>query len=411
MDFDLQALTAQFVRYAKMNTRSDATTGSVPSTPAQTEFAHVLVADLTAAGFQDVQLLANGFVVATIPANAAAPVIGWIAHVDTADFNSVHVQPQVHRAYSGAPIKFGNGLVLDSATFPDLTARVGQTLITTDGTTLLGADDKAGIVAAINAGRYLLAHPEVQHGTIKLAFGPDEEIGQGADRFDVTSFGADFAYTLDNGAVGDLEYETFNAAECQIHIVGKSVHPGSAKGQLINALKVAQQIDQALPQKQVPEQTADYEGFFLLDSLHGDVGAADMTYIVRDFDLTAFRQRCHLLQAIVDGLNDQGAAIAITTKWTDQYFNMGPALTTFPLPVDLAKAAYAEVGLKLRVVPFRGGTDGSKLTAMGLPTPNLFNGGANFHGPYEYVTAEAMATLAETLVTIANLAPSFTPAK
>lgn len=411
MQFDLQTLTAQFVRYAKINTRSDATTGAVPSTPMQTDFAQMLVADLTAAGFQDVELLQNGFVVATVPATTAGPVIGWIAHVDTADFNSVHVNPQVHVNYSGVPIELANGLVLDADAFPDLKSCIGQTLITTDGTTLLGADDKAGIVAAINAGCYLLAHPEIQHGTIKLAFGPDEEIGQGADRFDVSAFGANFAYTLDNGAVGDLEYETFNAAECQIHIVGKSVHPGSAKGQMINALKVAQRIDQALPQDEVPEKTADYEGFFLLDSLRGDVGAADMTYIVRDFDLEGFHARCALLQGIVEQLNAQGAAIAITTKWTDQYFNMGPALTKFPLPVDLAKAAYVALGLKLRVVPFRGGTDGSKLTAMGLPTPNLFNGGGNYHGPYEYVTAEAMATLAKTLVTIAQLAPDFIQSK
>ncbi|WP_127849535.1 peptidase T [Lacticaseibacillus hulanensis] len=408
MNFDLDAITRQFVRYAAINTRSDASSTTVPSTPGQTMLARVLQADLRAAGLTDVTLLDNGFVTATVPATTAGPTIGWVAHLDTADFNSDCVRPQVLPQYAGTTVKLGtSGLVLDPDVFPELRQLRGQTLITTDGTTLLGADDKAGITAAVQAAAYLVRHPELPHGKVRLAFGPDEEIGTGADRFDVAQFAADFAYTLDNGRVGDLEYETFNAAECQIHIVGKSVHPGAARGQLINALKVAQMIDQALPETEVPERTANYEGFFLLDSLQGDVGAADMTYIVRDFDMDHFRKRCAQLQGIVDRLNAAHAAVAITTQWHDQYYNMGPALAKFPLPVDVAKAAYAKLGLQLRVVPFRGGTDGSKITALGLPTPNLFNGGGNFHGPYEYVTSEAMATLAETLVTIATLAPGF----
>lgn len=410
MQFDLDKITERFVRYAQVNTRSDASSKQVPTTPGQTVLAHMLMADLQAIGLSDVELQTNGYVTATLPANLPAGqrqprTIGWIAHLDTADYPSERVRPEVHKQYAGQVIHYSGNpdLALDPAQFPALQKLRGQTLITSDGTTLLGADDKAGIVGAVTAAQYLLAHPEQKHGRIRLGFGPDEEIGRGATRFDVARFGCDFAYTLDNGDPGDLEYETFNAAQAQIHITGKSVHPGNAKGQMINALTVARRIAAALPEDDVPERTDGYAGFFLLDHLAGDVASADMTYIIRDFDTDKFRARCAQLRAIVDQLNAEHAAVAITLQMQDQYYNMGPALEKYPYPLQLAKKAMRASGLTVRTVPFRGGTDGSIITAKGMPTPNLFNGGGNFHGPYEYVTAEAMAKLAETLVNVATL--------
>ncbi len=401
--FSVQSITARFVRYAKINTRSDPNSTATPTTPGQTELARTLVTDLQQLGFADVTLLANGYVTATVPATKAdARTIGFIAHLDTAAFASERVAPQVHPNYDGQAVSLG-ALTLDPDVFPQLKKLRGQTLITGDGTTLLGADDKAGIVGAIAAGQYLLAHPEIPHGPVRFGFGPDEEIGKGAHQFDVAQFGAEFAYTLDNGAPGDLMFETFNAAQAVIEITGKSVHPGEAKDQLINALKVAQRIDGALPAKEVPEKTAGYEGFFLLDELTGDVGHARMQYIVRDFDATKFAARKQLLQQIVADLNAAHAAVAITTTWTEKYRNMGEVLAKVPRSLDLAKVAYAKQGLPVHIVPFRGGTDGSIITAKGMPTPNLFNGGANFHGPYEYVTAENIAQLAGVIVQIVAL--------
>ncbi|WP_155287049.1 peptidase T [Lacticaseibacillus zhaodongensis] len=410
MHIDLAGITNRFVRYAQVDTRSDARSTTVPTTVGQKHLADMIRIDMVTLGLVDIEMHDNGYVTATLPANLPAGTpepdpIGWIAHLDTADFPSAHVKPEVHRSWDGKAIDLPGvpGMKLDPEAFPALKKLVGQTIITTDGTTLLGADDKAGIVGALSAAHYLTLHPNLKHGKIRLAFGPDEEIGRGATRFDVKRFGCKFAYTLDNGDPGDLEYETFNAAQAKIHITGKAVHPGNAKGKMINALTVARRIAAALPESEVPEQTSGYEGFYLLDQLTGSVGSADMTYIIRDFDSAKFNSRCAKLAAIVEKLNAEHAAVAIDLQITNQYTNMGPALEKYPYPLKLAKDAIAASGLTVRTIPFRGGTDGAIITAKGMPTPNLFNGGGNFHGPYEYVSVEGIGKLAETLVNIATL--------
>jgi len=403
---DLAAIQADFLSYVHIDTRSDAASTHIPTTPGQTQLARQLVQQLQALGLVDVQLnAANGFVTATLPSNISkmVPSIGWIAHLDTADFAASPAHPQVHPHYDGQPIIFANGLVLSMAAFPDLARYLGETLITTDGQTLLGADDKAGIAGAIGAIRTLLAHPEIPHGVIKLAFGPDEEIGQGADHFDATGFATDFAYTLDNGALGQIEYETFNASQATITIQGTAVHPGEAKGLLVNALTIAQAIDAALPRFERPEYTSDDEGFYLLDEMHGTVAAATLTYIIRDFDDAHFAAREATLRKIVAELNATFATPRIELTFKKQYANMATIINQDRYPVTLAERAIRSVGLTPHIVPFRGGTDGSKISFMGIPTPNLFNGGMNFHGPFEVVSTEAMGKLAETLVAVATL--------
>ena len=403
---DLAAIQNDFLNYVQVDTRSDSTSDQIPTTPGQTQLAQQLVQELQTLGLVDVQLnVANGFVTASLPSNVAieVPSIGWIAHLDTADFAASPAHPQVHPHYDGQPIAFDNGLVLSPAAFPGLTRYIGETLITTDGHTLLGADDKAGIASAIGAVRTLLAHPELKHGLIKLAFGPDEEIGQGADHFDAAGFATDFAYTLDNGDLGQIEYETFNAAEAKIVIHGTAVHPGEAKGLMVNALSLAHAIDGALPQFERPEYTGDYEGFFLLNDLQGTVDTATMTYIIRDFDAAGFTARKAQLAKIVHELNTQFDTPKIELTFKAQYANMAEIINQDRYPLDLAEAAIRAVGLTPKTIPFRGGTDGSKISFQGIPTPNLFNGGMNFHGPYEVVSTEAMGKVAETLIAIATL--------
>ncbi|WP_390406352.1 peptidase T [Lacticaseibacillus jixiensis] len=409
MAIALPALQADFLRYVQINTRSDehAAINRVPTTSGQTVLAKMLVAQLTAMGLQAVQLNPNnGYVTATLPANTTkkAPTIGFIAHLDTADYNADAVHPQLHPHYQGENIQWANGLKLTVEDFPALKQYFGQTLITGDGTTLLGVDDKAGIAAAIAAIRALQAQPALQHGAVKLAFGPDEEIGRGADRFDVPGFAADFAYTLDNGNLGDIEYETFNAAQAEVTIQGVSVHPGEAKGLMVNALSLAIALDQALPALERPEYTAEREGFNLLLQLDGTVAHARAVYIIRDFDHDHFLARKAQFVAAIKALNAAYASPRITYTMSDQYYNMADIIAKDMTPVHLAEAAIRQVGLTPQIVPFRGGTDGSKITYQGLPTPNLFNGGINFHGPYEAVSLEAMGKLAETLVAIATLA-------
>ncbi|KRM71659.1 peptidase T [Lacticaseibacillus brantae] len=403
---DLSAIQTDFLNYVQIDTRSDVQSTQIPTTPGQTELAQLLVQQLQVLGMSDVQLNpTNGFVTATLPSNTTqtVPSIGWIAHLDTADFAASPAHPQVHPHYDGRPIVFANGLVLSTERFPDLKRYLGETLITTDGQTLLGADDKAGIAGAIGAVRTLLAHPELSHGMIKLAFGPDEEIGQGADHFDAADFATDFAYTLDNGALGQIEYETFNAAQATITIQGTAVHPGEAKGLMVNALTIAQAIDRALPQFERPEFTSDYEGFYLLDELQGTVDRATMTYIIRDFDATQFAARQATLVKIVTAINAQFGAERIKMVIKSQYANMATIINQNRYPVTLAERAIRAVGLTPKIVPFRGGTDGSKISFQGIPTPNLFNGGMNFHGPFEVVSTEAIGKLAETLVAIATM--------
>lgn len=401
-------LVQRFMTYVKKETRSDSTSSTVPTTVSQTTFANDLVVELTNLGLADVQLNStNGFVTATLPSTTShqVPTIGFIAHIDTADFNAVNIQPQIHSAYDGEELELHPelGIKLSPIDFPNLKNYIGETLITTDGTTLLGADDKAGIAEIITACAYFIQHPEIEHGTIKIAFGPDEEIGRGADLFDVANFDADFAYTIDSGTVGRLEYETFNAAEAKITIKGKSVHPGTAKNTLLNALKVALDFDAHLPQNEVPEKTAGYEGFYLLNNLSGDVEEAKLTYIIRDHNHETFIKRKELFEKLALKMNLALGYEAICLVLKDQYYNMGEIIQKKPEIIQLAIEAMENLGIKAIVEPFRGGTDGSKISYLGLPCPNLFTGGENFHGRYEFISVESMEKATATIIEISQL--------
>ncbi|MEF9936083.1 peptidase T [Carnobacterium sp.] len=401
-------LIPRFLRYVKTETRSDATSKTVPSTQSQVEFAQTLKEELADLGMSQVSYNEkNGFVTATLPSNCdkEVPTIGFIAHMDTADFNAVNVNPQFHENYNGEEIILSatENIRLAPNDFPNLKNYIGQTLITTDGTTLLGADDKAGIAEIMTAMEILLKDKTIKHGTIKVAFGPDEEIGIGADLFDVANFGADFAYTMDGGPVGELEYESFNAAQAEIKIQGKNVHPGTAKNTMVNALKLALKMDAALPQDEVPEKTDGREGFFHLVSMSGEVEEAQMTYIIRDHDHDKFIARKNQLQDIANKINEESGSERVNVTLFDQYYNMKDIIEKDLTIVDLAEKAMINLGIKPIIEPIRGGTDGSKLSFMGLPTPNIFAGGENFHGRYEFVAVESMRKATDVIVEIAKL--------
>ncbi len=401
-------LIPRFLRYVKTETRSNATSKTVPSTQSQVEFAQTLKEELADLGMSQVSYNEkNGFVTATLPSNCdkEVPTIGFIAHMDTADFNAVNVNPQFHENYNGEEIILSatENIRLSPNDFPNLKNYIGQTLITTDGTTLLGADDKAGIAEIMTAMEILLKDKTIKHGTIKVAFGPDEEIGIGADLFDVANFGADFAYTMDGGPVGELEYESFNAAQAEIKIQGKNVHPGTAKNTMVNALKLALKIDAALPQDEVPEKTDGREGFFHLVSMSGEVEEAQMTYIIRDHDHDKFIARKNQLQDIANKINEESGSERVNVTLFDQYYNMKDIIEKDLSIVDLAEKAMINLGIKPIIEPIRGGTDGSKLSFMGLPTPNIFAGGENFHGRYEFVAVESMRKATDVIVEIAKL--------
>ena len=401
-------LIDRFIRYVKKETRSDEASTTVPSTPSQTEFLKDLVEELVELGYQDVRLNPkNSFVTATIPATTAkeVPVVGFIAHVDTADFEARNVQPQFHENYDGEAIvldKEGK-FVLSPKDFPNLKNYVGKTLITTDGTTLLGADDKAGVSEIVTAGAYLLAHPEIEHGKIRVAFGPDEEIGRGADLFDVEEFGCDFAYTMDGGPVGELEYESFNAAQAEITIQGKNVHPGTAKDTMVNALEIARQFQNALPEFEVPEHTSGREGFYHLMYANGVVEEAKLVYIIRDHDRTLFEAKKAYLQLVADRLNASLDSNRISIDMKDQYYNMAEIIEKDFRAVEVAQKAMENLSITPIIEPIRGGTDGSKISFMGLPTPNIFTGGENFHGRYEFVAVESMEKARDVIIKIAQL--------
>ena len=401
-------LIDRFIRYVKKETRSDEASTTVPSTPSQTEFLKDLVEELVTLGYQDVRLNPkNSFVTATIPATTTkeVPVVGFIAHVDTADFEARNVQPQFHENYDGEAIvldKEGK-FVLSPKDFPNLKNYVGKTLITTDGTTLLGADDKAGVSEIVTAGAYLLAHPEIEHGKIRVAFGPDEEIGRGADLFDVEEFGCDFAYTMDGGPVGELEYESFNAAQAEITIQGKNVHPGTAKDTMVNALELARQFQNALPEFEVPEHTSGREGFYHLMYANGVVEEAKLVYIIRDHDRTLFEAKKAYLQLVVDRLNASLDSNRISIDMKDQYYNMAEIIEKDFRAVEVAQKAMENLSITPIIEPIRGGTDGSKISFMGLPTPNIFAGGENFHGRYEFVAVESMEKARDVIIEIAQL--------
>ena len=401
-------LVDRFIRYVKKETRSDEASTTVPSTPSQTEFLKELVEELVELGYQDVRLNPkNSFVTATIPATTTkeVPVVGFIAHVDTADFEARNVQPQFHENYDGEAIvldKEGK-FVLSPKDFPNLKNYVGKTLITTDGTTLLGADDKAGVSEIVTAGAYLLAHPEIEHGKIRVAFGPDEEIGRGADLFDVEEFGCDFAYTMDGGPVGELEYESFNAAQAEITFQGKNVHPGTAKDTMVNALELARQFQNALPEFEVPEHTSGREGFYHLMYANGVVEEAKLVYIIRDHDRTLFEAKKAYLQLVVDRLNASLDSNRISIDMKDQYYNMAEIIEKDFRAVEVAQKAMENLSITPIIEPIRGGTDGSKISFMGLPTPNIFAGGENFHGRYEFVAVESMEKARDVIIEIAQL--------
>lgn len=403
----LENLTKRFIEYVKIETTSDEQSSTCPSTKNQLEFAKMLAEELSKIGLEDVEVDENGYVMATCPSNTnkKLPVIGFIAHMDTSpDMSGRNVNPKIIRNYSGNDIILNEGknIVLSPNDFPDLLENIGLDLITTDGTTLLGADNKAGIAEIITAMEYLLTHPEIEHGKIRIAFTPDEEIGRGADLFNVQKFGADFAYTVDGGPLGELEYENFNAASAKITIQGRNVHPGSAKGKMVNSILVAMELNSMLPVNERPEFTEKYEGFYHLTNINGTVENTTISYIIRDHSKELFENKKILLQEIVEFLNKKYGDI-IDLEINDSYYNMKEKIEPNMYIIDLAKEAMISIGIEPRIQPIRGGTDGARLSFMGLPCPNIFTGGYNFHGKYEYIPIQSMEKAVETILEIIKL--------
>ena len=397
----------RFVRYAKMNTRSDLNSTLIPTTKSQLDFLKMLEDELRELGFSKISLdLEDAYLVACVPSNLpkgeSAPAIGFVAHVDTADFNAENIQPQIHLNYDGKDVLLNRdlGLMMRVDEFPNLKNYIGETLITTDGTTLLGADDKAGLVSILEAAIDLLEHPEIPHGDIWVAFGPDEEIGKGAHRFKAERMPTTFAYTLDSGVVGKLEYETFNAARAVVKINGTSVHPGQAKDVMVNALAEAAKLFSKLPEQEVPEKTSGYEGFYMLTKQSGNIGMVEAEYIIRDHSMEKFQERKQYFADIVEKQNETYDVPRIECQIYDEYFNMYEVLKEDMTAVEVAKEAYRQCGIEPDIQPFRGGTDGCIITFKGIPTPNLFTGAENLHGQYEFVTLESMEKAKEVVLKI-----------
>lgn len=399
-------LLPRFLRYVKTETRSDATSTTTPTTQTQVAFAHELMKELEEIGMQDITYNeTNGYVIATLPSNIDKKVrtIGFIAHMDTADFNAEGVNPQIIENYDGeSTIKLDKDgkYTLNTKDFPNLKNYKEQTLITTDGTTLLGADDKSGIAEIMTAMEYLVTHPEIKHGEIRVGFGPDEEIGIGADKFDVKQFNTDFAYTMDGGPLGELQYETFSAAQATITLVGKNVHPGTAKNTMINALQLAIDFHNQLPESERPENTEGREGFYHLLALDGNVEEAKMTYIIRDHDREKFEARKAQILSIQKEMKQQFDTERVIVDMYDQYYNMGEIIEKDMTVIDLAKGAMEDVGITPVIEPIRGGTDGSKISFLGIPTPNIFAGGENMHGRFEFVSLQTMEKAVDVIVKI-----------
>ncbi|ABO67023.1 MULTISPECIES: peptidase T [Geobacillus] len=403
-----QELIERFTRYVKVDTQSDPESNTCPSTQGQWDLARMLVEELKAIGMEEVTVDENGYVMATLPANTDknVPTIGFLAHLDTApEFTGTNVNPQIIEQYDGGDIVLNEQqhIILSPKDFPELANYKGHTLITTDGTTLLGADDKAGIAEIMTAMNYLIQHPEIKHGKVRVAFTPDEEIGRGPHKFDVAQFGAQFAYTVDGGPLGELEYESFNAAEAKITIKGKNVHPGTAKGKMINSIKIALEFQQQLPANEAPEHTDGYEGFYHLLSFQGNVEETKLYYIIRDFDREQFEARKAKMKDIAAALAQKYGNDRISIEINDQYYNMREKIEPVHHIVDIAHEAMTNLGIEPKVKPIRGGTDGSQLSYMGLPTPNIFAGGENFHGRYEYISVDTMVKAAEVIVEIIKL--------
>jgi tripeptide aminopeptidase len=403
-----QEIIERFTKYVKVNTQSDPNSDTCPSTPGQLELGNMLVEELKAIGMKDVTMDENGYVMATLPANTDkdVPTIGFLAHMDTAtEFTGANVNPQIVENYDGGDIVLNESLniVLSPKDFPELANYKGHTLITTDGTTLLGADNKAGIAEIMTAMAYLIQHPEIKHGKVRVAFTPDEEIGRGPHKFDVAKFGAKFAYTVDGGPLGELEYESFNAAEAKITIKGKNVHPGTAKGKMINSMKIAMEFHGQLPANEAPEHTEGYEGFYHLLSFQGNVEETMLHYIIRDFDRQQFEARKAKMQEIAAKLQEKYGKERIMIEIKDQYYNMKEKIEPVREVVDIAYEAMKNLNIEPKISPIRGGTDGSQLSYMGLPTPNIFTGGENFHGRYEYISVDNMIKATNVIIEIIKL--------
>ncbi len=398
----------RFLQYVKFDTQSDELTNMTPSTPGQMIFAQHLENELKEMGLSNISLDENGYLMATLPGNISGrkvPTVGFIAHLDTSpDMSGHHVSPRIVENYDGSSITLNTekGIVLSPDEFPELLNYVGQTLIVTDGNTLLGADDKAGIAEIITAVDYLIKHPEIKHGDIRIAFNPDEEIGKGAHKFDVERFGADWAYTMDGGEIGELEYENFNAAVARVTFKGRNVHPGSAKHKMINSIRIANQFAIMLPRWETPEHTEGYEGFYHLISIEGTVEETVLTYIIRDHDRDRFERRKKELEHIARKINHEFPD-CVTLEIKDQYYNMREKIEPVMHIISVAEQAMRNAGVTPKVVPIRGGTDGAQLSFKGLPCPNIFAGGLNFHGRYEYVPVESMRKASEVIVEIARI--------
>lgn len=404
----MKSVTERFLKYVKFDTQSLEDMEAVPSTEKQKKLAAALVEELNEIGAQKVRMDDHGYVYATIPATSSKelPVIGFIAHMDTSDaISGKDVKPRIISNYDGRDIVLNEELkiIMETAQFPGLEGYKGQDLIVTDGTTLLGADDKAGIAEIMFMAETLLTHPEIEHGTIQIGFTPDEEVGRGVDFFDVEGFGADFAYTVDGGEIGEIEYENFNAAAAKLLIQGTSIHPGSAKNKMINALLLAMEFQNMLPVEQNPMYTEHYEGFYMLSSLEGSVDSARASYIIRDHDKAKFEEKKERFQKVADYLNDKYGAGTFKTVIKDSYYNMKEMIEPHIHLIDNAKKAMEELGVAPIIVPIRGGTDGARLSYMNLPCPNLCTGGHNFHGRYEYISIQSMEKVTEIILKIIEL--------
>ncbi|MGJ7910983.1 peptidase T [Neobacillus sp. LXY-1] len=401
-------LIQRFTSYVKVDTQSDENSETCPSTPGQLTLLRMLVDELKNIGMQEVTMDENGYVMATLPANTDkdVPTIGFLAHVDTAtDFTGKNVNPQLLENYGGGDIVLNEALnvILSPKDFPNLANYKGHTLITTDGTTLLGADNKAGVTEIMTAMAYLIQHPEIKHGKVRVAFTPDEEIGRGPHKFDVAAFNAKFAYTVDGGPLGELEFESFNAASAKITINGTNIHPGSAKDKMVNSMKIGMELHSQLPPQEVPEHTEGYEGFYHLLSFNGDVEQTKLSYIIRDHDKDIFNKRKATMETIVNQLKEKYGNDTIQLELKDQYYNMGEKIKPVKEIVEIAQQAMESLDIKPIIQPIRGGTDGSQLSYMGLPTPNIFTGGENFHGKYEFISVDNMIKATQNVIEIIKL--------
>ena len=400
-------LKERFLKYVAINTRSDENSETFPSTAVQWDLLNALVEEMKLLGLQDVTIDKYGYAMGTIPATPGkenAPVIGFLAHVDTApDMSGENVRPHIIESYDGKDIVLNNALTMKVSDFPELSRFVGHTLIHTDGTTLLGADDKAGVAEIMTAAEYLMSHPEVEHGKIRIGFTPDEEIGRGVDFFDVKAFGADFEYTMDGGYEGELEFENFNAASAKIAIQGRNVHPGYAKNKMINAIEVACELNALVPAVERPQYTEGYEGFYHCVGFNGTVENATISYIIRDHDFALFEKKKAWMYDIVGMLNNKYGQGTLTLTLKDQYYNMRKMVEPHPQVIDNALAAMREADVEPIVRPIRGGTDGARLSFMGLPCPNIFAGGMNFHGKFEYCSLNSMEKAVKVIINLAKI--------